>query len=138
MLDDDARKKELLKNFLAAWTKSGNQIDAARETFGDPKQFGKKIEAYSRQGSFRIGIIKAGQAAAEKSYTVRNVSPGEAIALRGDFFSHHNRAEQAQPVLQEALKTEPICLSCMRHSASTTTGGMKRRKPTKKCSWPSS
>ena len=107
MLDEEARKKELLKNFLAAWTKSGNQIDAARETFGDLKQFGKKIEAYSRQGSFRIGIIKAGQAAAEKSYTVRNVSPSEAIALRGDFFTHHNRAEQAQPVLEEALKTEP-------------------------------
>jgi len=107
MLDEDARKKELLKNFLAAWTKSGNQIDAARETFGDLKQFGKKIEAYSRQGSFRIGIIKAGQAAAEKSYTVRNVSPGEAIALRGDFFTHHNRGEEAQPVLEGALKTEP-------------------------------
>src|SRR5216683_3575474 len=107
MLDEDARKKELLKNFLGAWTKSGNQLDAARETFGDLKQFGKKIESYSRQGSFRIGIIKAGQAAAEKSYTVRNVSPGEAIALRGDFFTHHNRVEQAQPVLEEALKTEP-------------------------------
>src|SRR6266403_3389528 len=107
MLDEDARKKELLKNFLAAWTKSGNQVDAARETFGDLKQFGKKIEAYSRQGSFRVGIIKAGQAAAEKSYTVRNVSPGEAIALRGDFFTHHYRGEEAQPVLEGALKTEP-------------------------------
>jgi Flp pilus assembly protein TadD len=107
MLDEDARKKELLKNFFTAWTKSGNQLDAAHETFGDLKQFGKRIESYARQGSFRIGIVKAGQVAADKTYTVRGVSPGEAIAVRGDFFTHRNRLEQAQPVLEEALKAEP-------------------------------
>src|SRR5712692_6101655 len=107
MLDEDARQKQMLKNFLSAWGKSGNQVDAAREAFGDLKQFGKKIEAYSRQGSFRIGIVKAGQGAAEKRYAVRSVSAGEALATRGDFFTHHNRVEQAQPILEEALKTEP-------------------------------
>jgi tetratricopeptide (TPR) repeat protein len=35
------------------------------------------------------------------------VSPAEATALRGDFFVHHNRLEQAQPVLQEAAQAEP-------------------------------
>jgi len=107
MLDEDARQKQMMKNFLTAWTKSGNQLDAARAAFGDLKQFGKKIESYARQGSFRVGVVKAGQGAAEKTYTVRGVSPGEAMALRGDFFSHHNRVEQAQPVLEEALKTDP-------------------------------
>jgi Protein of unknown function (DUF1570) len=86
MMDEDARQKQLLKNFLSAWEKSGNQVDAAGEAFGDLKQFGKKIEAYSRQGSFRIGIVKAGQGAAEKTYSVRSVSAGEALATRGDFF----------------------------------------------------
>jgi len=107
MMDEDARQKQLLKNFLSAWEKSGNQVDAAREAFGDLKQFGKKIEAYSRQGSFRIGIMKGGQGAAEKTYTVRSISAGEALATRGDFFTHHNRVEQAQSELEEALKTEP-------------------------------
>lgn len=107
MMDEDARKKELLKNFLAAWAKSGSQVDAARAAFGDLKQFGKRIEAYSRQGSFRIGIVKGGQGAAEKTYAARSISAGEALATRGDFFTHHNRVEQAQPLLEEALKTEP-------------------------------
>jgi Flp pilus assembly protein TadD len=107
MMDEDARKKQLLKSFLSAWEKSGSQVDAAREAFGDLKQFGKRIEAYSRQGSFRIGVVKGGQGAAEKTYSVRNVSAGAALATRGDFFTHHNRLEQAQPVLEEALKTEP-------------------------------
>src|SRR2546429_3685050 len=31
----------------------------------------------------------------------------EIAAIRGDFFAHHNRLEQAQPVLQEAAQAEP-------------------------------
>lgn len=107
MVDEEARQKQLLKNFLSAWQKSGNQLDAAREAFGDLKQFGKRIEAYARQVSFRIGVIKAGQEAGDKKYAVRSVSPGEALALRGDFLTHHNRPDQAQPVLEEAVKNEP-------------------------------
>ncbi len=49
MMDNDARQKQLMKNFLSAWQNSGNQLDAARAAFGDLKQFGKKIESYSRQ-----------------------------------------------------------------------------------------
>jgi Flp pilus assembly protein TadD len=107
MLDEEARKKELLKNFLTSWGKSGNQIEAARESFGDLRQFGKSIESYERQGTFRIGVIKAGQQAADKTYTARNITPGETLAIRGDFLTHHNRAEQAGALLEEAAKNEP-------------------------------
>jgi len=107
MMDKDARQQQLLKNFLAAWQKSGSQVQAAQEAFGDLKQFGKRIEGYARQQSFMVGLIRSGQEAAEKSYTARGVSPAEATALRGDFFVHHNRLEQAQPVLQEAARADP-------------------------------
>lgn len=107
MMDNDARQKELLKNFLNAWQKSGSQVQAAQEAFGDLKKFGNRIEDYARQHSFMVGLVKSGQQAADKSYTARSVSTAEATALRGDFFAHHNRLEQAQPVLQEAAKAEP-------------------------------
>lgn len=107
MMDKDARQQQLLKNFLNAWQKSGNQVQAAQETFGDLKRFGNRIEDYARQQSFMVGLVKSGQAAAGKSYTARSVSSAEAEALRGDFFVHHNRLEQAQPVLQEAVQAEP-------------------------------
>ena len=107
MMDKDARQQQLLKNFLAAWQKSGSQVQAAQEAFGDLKQFGRRIEGYARQQSFMIGLVKSGQGASEKSYAARSVSPGEITALRGDFFVHHNRLEQAQTVLQEATQAEP-------------------------------
>lgn len=107
MMDKDARQKELLKNFLNAWQKSGSQVQAAQEAFGDLKQFGRRIEDYARQQSFMVGLIKSGQQAADKSYAVRSMSPAEATALRGDFFVHSNRLERAQPVLQEAAQADP-------------------------------
>jgi tetratricopeptide (TPR) repeat protein len=107
MMHPEARQKQLLKNFLAAWEKSGDQVEAAREAFGDLKQFGKRIESYSRQASFQIGLVKVEQGASGKDYPSRSLSAGETLALRGDFFGHHNRLDQAQPVLEEAVKMEP-------------------------------
>lgn len=107
MMDKDARQQQLLKNFLNAWQKSGSQVQAAQAAFGDLKQFGRRIEDYARQQSFMVGLVKSGQEAAEKSYSARSLSPGEITAIRGDFFVHHNRLEQAQPVLQEAAQAEP-------------------------------
>jgi len=48
MLDPEARKQQLLSKFLTAWTKSGNQVEAAEHTFGDLKKFGQAMEAYVR------------------------------------------------------------------------------------------
>jgi len=107
MLDPEARQRQLMKNFIAAWDKSGNQIDAAREAFGDLKEFGKVIEGYSRQTMFHGALYKNGQQAADKTYAVRNLTPGEVLALRGDCTAHRNRLEQAQPLIEQALQLEP-------------------------------
>jgi tetratricopeptide (TPR) repeat protein len=107
MLDPEARQRQLMKNFIAAWDKSGNQIEAAQQAFGDLKEFGKVIEGYSRQTMFHGALYKNGQQAADKTYAVRNLSTGEVLALRGDCAAHRNRLEQAQPLIEQALKLEP-------------------------------
>jgi Flp pilus assembly protein TadD len=107
MTDADALKGQLLKNFLAAWDKGGDQIEAARQSFGDLKAFGKVIEGYSRQTSFRAGLFKHQQEAADKNYPVRSLTAGEVLALRGDCAAHRNQFEVAQPLLQQALRAEP-------------------------------
>src|ERR1700758_5424903 len=72
MLDPEAQKQQLIKNFLATWDKGGTQIEAAQKTFGDLKRFGQVIEGYSRQTSFRVGLFKNGQQAADKTYAARS------------------------------------------------------------------
>src|SRR5258708_29511240 len=107
MLDPEARERQLMKNFIAAWDKSGNQIEAAQQAFGDLKRFGEVIQAYSRQTIFHAALYKNGQQSAEKTYSVRNLPPGEVLALRGDCAAHRNRLEQAQLLIEQAMQLEP-------------------------------
>ena len=107
MLDPDAHEQQLLRNFFAAWDKSRSQIEAARQAFGDLKRFGQIIEAYSRQRMFRVALFKNGQQAADKTYAARSLPAGEILALRGDCASHRKMFEQAKPLVEQAVQTEP-------------------------------
>jgi tetratricopeptide (TPR) repeat protein len=107
ILDPEAQQRQLLKNFVTAWDKGATQIEAAQQAFGDLKRFGQVIEGYSRQASFRVGLIKNGQQAADKTYTVRGLSAGEVLALRGDCATHRKMMEQARPLVEQAVLTEP-------------------------------
>jgi Flp pilus assembly protein TadD len=107
MTDPEAQRRQLLKNFLASWDKGGNQIEAAQQSFGDLQAFEKVIEAYSRQTTFRVTLFKHPQEAADKNYSVRNLTAGEVLALRGDCAAHRNQFEVAQPLLENAVRAEP-------------------------------
>src|SRR5258707_3548446 len=107
MMDEEAKKRQLLKNFLATWDKSGSQIEAAQQVFGDLKRFGQVIEGYSRRTRFLVGVLKNGQQAADKTYTVRSLQAAEVLALRADCAAHRNQLEQAQPLLEQAVQLEP-------------------------------
>src|SRR5437764_6989785 len=107
LLNPEAQQRGLLKNFLAIWDKGGTQIEAAQQAFGDLKRFGQIIEGYSRQSTFRIGLLKNALQAADKNYAVRTLPPGEVLALRGDCAAHRNKLDQAQPLLEQAAQAEP-------------------------------
>jgi tetratricopeptide (TPR) repeat protein len=107
LLDPDARQKGLLSKFLAAWTASNDQIGAARQTFGELKKFGQVIDGYASRRNFYNGIVKPPTEALDKNYPVRALSSAEVLALRGDFFVHHNRMDAAKELLEEALKQNP-------------------------------
>jgi Flp pilus assembly protein TadD len=107
LLDPEARQQQLLQKFVAAWNKGGTQSEAAQQAFGDLKRFGQVIEGYSRQRSFRVALFKNGQQAADKTYAVRNLSPGEVLALRGDCAAHRKMMEQARPLVEQAVQSEP-------------------------------
>ena len=107
MLDPEARKQKLLTHFLEAWQKSGNQVEAAKQSFGDLTKFGKQIEAYARQRSFYLANIKSSVQVDEKSYASRVLPPAESLALRGDFYLHTNRTAEAKAALEAAVKEDP-------------------------------
>jgi tetratricopeptide (TPR) repeat protein len=107
MMSPDARRKELFNRFLTEYSKSGNQVDAATAAFGDLKTFGRVIEDYARQRTFYVETVTMRQDAELEHYTTRSLSPGETLALQGDFLSHRNLADAARPLLERAIASEP-------------------------------
>lgn len=107
LLDPEARKQQLLAHFLQAWEKSGNQVEAAKQSFGDLTKFGKQMEAYARQGSFYLANIKSPVQSDEKSYTSRTLPSAESLALRGDFYLYTNRKAEALETLKAAVAEDP-------------------------------
>src|SRR6185436_13782170 len=100
-------EQQLLSRFLASWEKSGDQVGAAREAFGDLDRFGTTLRAYTNQARFSQGIFKSDLSAVDRNYTMRSLTVGEVLAVRADFFVRHNRPAQATPLLEQALQLEP-------------------------------
>ena len=107
LLDPEAKQKQLVAKFLAAFAKSGDSTQAAREAFGDLQRFGETMKRYAHQTKFRTGFVGLAPQRADVMYTFRILSPGEVLALRGDFFVHRNQLEQARPLVEEAVQLEP-------------------------------
>ena len=106
LTDPDTRKQQLLTQFLQAWSKSGNQVEAARQTFGDLKRFGQRIEAYARQQQFYMASQKSSIQADEKSYESRSLPLAESLARRGDFHLHMQRLVEARTLLDQATEED--------------------------------
>ena len=106
LLDPEPRKRDLLAHFLQAWDKTGNQVEAAQQAFGDLKKFGQVVEAYARQGSFYVGNIKSTIQTDEKSYASRILSAAEATTMRGDFYANTQRPKEAREALEAGVKLD--------------------------------
>jgi tetratricopeptide (TPR) repeat protein len=107
LLDPEARRQQLLGKFFAAWNTSGDAVEAAREAFGDLASFDETIKRYVQQPSPRAGVALPTQEAVASGYAVRTLSAAEVLAVRGDFFVHRQKMEQAQPLLEKAVEAEP-------------------------------
>lgn len=106
MMDPEARKRQLLANFLDAWNTSGNQLEAAQQTFGDLKKFSQAMEAYSRQQAFYVGKVHTSVHGDPKSYSSRELPPAELAANRALFYIHTQRPGEAKVSIDEAIQAD--------------------------------
>jgi tetratricopeptide (TPR) repeat protein len=115
LADAQARREQLLGKYLAAWGRSGDQVAAGREAFGDLAQFGEKVKKYVRSTDWRAGFALPAQADANADgggkeaaggFAERNLSAGEVLAYRGDFLVHRGQLDAAEPLLSQSVKLD--------------------------------
>jgi Tfp pilus assembly protein PilF len=106
MMDPDARKRQLLFNFMKAWDETGDQVKAAQDTFGDLKKFSLAMEQYARQPSFYFLKVPTAIHGDAKSYSSRELPPAEVAAYRALFYIHTQRFNEARSSVDEALQDD--------------------------------
>jgi tetratricopeptide (TPR) repeat protein len=107
LLDPEARRQQLIGKFLAAWDKTGDQLESAAEAFGDVDRFGETVHEHIRRGNSTAAVVPSIPQSATGAYATRELSPGEVLALRGDVFTRVNQMERARPLLEEAVHVAP-------------------------------
>jgi Tfp pilus assembly protein PilF len=106
MIDPEARRRSLLSNFLNAWDASGNQVEAAQNTFGDLKKFSDAMARYVRQNTFYMSKVNTSIHGDPKSFSSRMLAPAEAAAERALFYLHTQRPVEAEASIEEALQAD--------------------------------
>jgi tetratricopeptide (TPR) repeat protein len=108
LLDPEARRRDLFKKYLVAWDSGANAVSAGRTAFGDLNTFRSAVQRYAGQANWRPGLALPGLAGLQSSsWKARTLDPAEALALRGDYFTHRRMLDDARPLLEEAAKEGP-------------------------------
>ncbi len=107
LMDLEAQQEHLLQNFLTAYQSSGDQLQAARQSFGDLSKFAQSVEQYSRHQPFLVGRVNTSVRVDSKSFTSRVLSPAEVNARRGDLYTRTHRPVEAKSTLEMAVRQDP-------------------------------
>lgn len=104
--DKGARARQLIE-FLRLIQRDVPGKDAFVRCFGALDALQQNLESYIRQEQFYFYPVKAEPAVKESRYTERRLSRAEALALQGELLVRVGRADEAGPMLEEALLLEP-------------------------------
>lgn len=106
-MDPEARKRNLLHDFLAAYEAGATYVEAAQKTFGDLNKFAQKMEAYSRQNTFYVGKVTTSIHGDPKSYSSRVLPPAEVDSQKGELYVYTRRFQEAKSSLEAAVQADP-------------------------------
>ncbi len=107
MLKDLQERKTLLSAYLTAVNQGSDAATAAENVFGDLAGLEKQLGDYVRGSQFQYLRMKASPDVNEDAFQLRELSPAESDAARGDFLVYLDRYDDARVLLAEALQLDP-------------------------------
>jgi tetratricopeptide (TPR) repeat protein len=81
--------------------------EAARRTIGDPAQLQNELLEYIDRRAFTAARLDAPPRLDPKDFEAAPASDAESLAMRADFMAHDRHYQEAQQMLEEALKLDP-------------------------------
>jgi tetratricopeptide (TPR) repeat protein len=96
-----------VSDFLALLGKNVPQEEAARRTLGDPKVLERELMLYIGHFSFTEAREAAPPGLDPDSFQASAASDAESLSRRADFMALDHHEQEAQVMLEEALKLDP-------------------------------
>jgi tetratricopeptide (TPR) repeat protein len=81
--------------------------EAARRTIGDPDRLQNELTRYIDRFSFTAARLNVPAKMDPRDFQVEPASEAESLATRADFMAHARHYQEAQEMLEEALKLDP-------------------------------
>lgn len=81
--------------------------EAARRTIGDPARLQNELIEYIDRRAFAAARLDAPARLDPKDFEAAPTSDAESLAVRADFMAHDRHYQEAQEMLEEALKLDP-------------------------------
>ncbi len=106
MGDHDAHRPQLIA-YLDALSHGESQEAAAAKAFGDLGKLQKALQGYVGNTSFYEMREAAPPKLSESEVKIRPLSEAEANAYRGGFLVLHQQFDAAEPLLQQAVQSDP-------------------------------
>src|SRR5579872_2418229 len=106
MVGDNKAHKPMLEAYTEALNQGRSSIDAAALAFGDLKKLQAELERYIRRSAFLFETVPLSARIGDQQLGVRAISDAEAEAYRAGFTLLRGRAEDARPLLADALKLD--------------------------------
>jgi tetratricopeptide (TPR) repeat protein len=107
MLDNKTGHTKDLAEYISLVQQGTEPKEAFQKLFGKIKDFEFKLERYTEQESFYYVHLKVPTSVDVTAFTVRDLTPAEAAAVRGDFQVHMDLPAEAKASLAEAMQLDP-------------------------------
>jgi tetratricopeptide (TPR) repeat protein len=102
-----AGQRNRLSRFLALRGQGIDEDEVTRQIFADSPKLQAELGRYVERSSFPYVLVKTKAGVTSESYGARMLSAAETAARLGDFLLHDRRPQDAQPLLEEALRLQP-------------------------------
>ena len=107
MFGDDGRHAPKVDRFNRLLHDGVAEDTAVKEAFGDMTPYYEAMRGYVTRRVFSYARIPVSTGSAPASFGTRNLQPGEAAVLRGEFLVALGRAVEARAFAAEAAKADP-------------------------------
>ncbi len=107
MAEGFKQSKSPLAAFLALLHQGVEPVEAAQRAFGNLSKLESALVGYVNAAGYNFWRSKTEIDDEDNTVPVREVSPAESAALRGDFLAHFGERSAARALLEEGVRLDP-------------------------------